>query len=716
MAAFTDYRALDFSGLDKSINGIVERRSLANLGQGLDGSPEGYAKAAQALLAKGDIANAGTFLALGEKARERTGQADASKGFLGALGAAPTAPASPTARPIAALGQPNEIEDKFVGTVKQAGLTNPVGLGAVAAYGKAESGFQPQNVNRSWSDPSESGQAGTAGGIMSWRAERLQGLQNFAKERGEAQPSVETQALYLSKEDPSLIPKLQAAKTPQEANQIMANAWRFAGYNREGGENARRLALTQSYAQRYGGQGGGAPAVPVQVAENEADVQRLEAQQGNPIIQGAPVVAQGQQPGGGGTYANVPEPVLNGFLNNPKVPENFKVMMRQELASRQPAQSPVQVAEAAPQPGIPIADMPSSAAAPVTGPGTTQAAQAQGFAIPGTSLPPNDPHPSVPNSVFTQAILNPRLPADQKAYAQRVLDSRQKYSDENAPDKREAIQLQNEKTRRELQGKGFRTLTSDERAAAGVDPSFKGVVQIDRDGQLHFPGKASTEVNVKNEGTIPAGYRMLRDAQGNPTQLEPIPGSPAAAEAAGADKKAEAQRQQTEQTGNVVINSLNDVDRLMKEATLPTTGALGSRAAEIKGTAAHDIKNALTTIGANISFQNLAQMRAASPTGGALGAVSDSEQKMLQNAWGALEQSQSEGQFKTNLGRVRAIFERTVHGRVLTPQERKSGGPMTGERAKGLRDEAAAAIAGGAPKDAVLQRLKDQYGIDGGGL
>lgn len=252
---------------------------------------------------------------------------------------------------LASLGSPNEIETRFVNTVKGAGLTNPVGLGAVAAYGKAESGFAPQNVNRSWSDPSESGQPGTAGGIMSWRAERLQNLQNFAKQRGEQQPSVETQALFLAQENPQLIPALQAAKTPQEANQIMANAWRFAGYNREGGENARRLALTQGYAQRFGGQGGPAPAVPPQIAMNEADVQRLEAQQGNPVInQPAPVqVAQADMPAAGASDAqgfavpgtsqpagreNVNGQMIRSLLANPATRDVGKALWQQTLTGK----------------------------------------------------------------------------------------------------------------------------------------------------------------------------------------------------------------------------------------------------------------------------------------------------------------------------------------------------------------------------------------------
>lgn len=264
-----------------------KRQLFATAAQGGDLNKIGLA-----LLGAGDVRGGAALLGLGQKAEERKAEAAWYAGIGGG-----GAPAAPAGAPLAALGNPNEIESRFVNTVKGAGLTNPVGLGAVAAYGKAESGFAPQNVNRSWSDPSESGQPGTAGGIMSWRAERLQNLQKFAQQRGESQPSVETQALFLSQEDPTLIPKLQSAQTPQEANQIMANAWRFAGYNRPGGENARREALTTQYAQRYGGQGGPAPAIPVQVAQNEADVQRLEAQQGNPVIDAPGPVQVAQAPG-----------------------------------------------------------------------------------------------------------------------------------------------------------------------------------------------------------------------------------------------------------------------------------------------------------------------------------------------------------------------------------------------------------------------------------
>lgn len=392
-----------------------------------------------------------------------------------------------------------------------------------------------------------------------------------------------------------------------------------------------------------------------------------------------------------GVYGNTPTEQLQGFINNPRVPENLRGLMQQELARRgggqptaQPA--PVQMAQAEPQPGAPVADMPAAGA---------NAAQ---FAVPGSMLPPNDPLPQVPNQALMGIIANPAAADGQRALAQSVLANRQKYSDENAPDIREQKRLQTEKARLEVE-------------KAQRDAS--GVLSPEQEAQKIRIARAGRPVN---EPALPPGYKAIRDAEGNIERLEPIPGSKQEREATDlAEKKVKADRIKGE-VGTTVGNALDDIDRLMKSATLPTSGALGSRLASIPGTAAHDVAQALTTVGANISFSQLQQMREASPTGGALGAVSDNEQKLLQNSYAALSQSQTTEQFKTNLGRVRATFERIVHGRQLTPQERRTGGPMTMERAKGLRDEAAAAIASGAPKDAVMKRLKEDYGISPEGL
>lgn len=352
-----DYSS-SFAGINSALANIGKqndtrwlREAQADVGQSLQGGD--YAGAAQKAFSYGDSSTGLGLLKLGQAQQQEKDWMNANSGIFGGV----ASPAGATAPASVAVGTPNEIEKSFVDTVKGAGLTNPIGLSAVAAYGRAESGFAPQNVNRSWSDPSQSGQAGTAGGIMSWRADRLQNLQRFAQSRGEqGNGSPVTQALFLAQEDPTLIPKLQAAKTPQEANQIMANAWRFAGYDKQGGENARRLALTQRYAQRFGA-GTAAPAsIPVQVAENEADVQRLEAQQGNPVFEApgrvqvaqapSPSVSDAPAPGAVEAQFFVPgsdAPVPQSIANDPQVlrlqkalagaPDRFKASIQARLST-----------------------------------------------------------------------------------------------------------------------------------------------------------------------------------------------------------------------------------------------------------------------------------------------------------------------------------------------------------------------------------------------
>lgn len=173
----------------------------------------------------------------------------------------------------------NAIAGRFLKTVRDGGVTNPYALAAIAATGAHESGFSPQNATRTWSDPSQSGQAGTSGGIMSWRGPRLAAMQNFARQQGDDPnaPSPETQAKFLLAEDPGLMQKLQQASSPEEAQQLMNNAWRFAGYDQQGGETAARIQSAQAYAPQFGGQepsqkaleglGVGQSAQPQQVAD-----------------------------------------------------------------------------------------------------------------------------------------------------------------------------------------------------------------------------------------------------------------------------------------------------------------------------------------------------------------------------------------------------------------------------------------------------------------
>ncbi len=97
------------------------------------------------------------------------------------------------------------------------------------------------------------------------------------------------------------------------------------------------------------------------------------------------------------------------------------------------------------------------------------------------------------------------------------------------------------------------------------------------------------------------------------------------------------------------------VNDLIDEAialTGPTTAGLAKNLAFLPSDA-RTLRGKLDSIRANIGFDALSNMRQNSPTGGALGAVSDNENKLLQSTIDALDQGLSPDVLKQNLESVR---------------------------------------------------------------
>ena len=103
--------------------------------------------------------------------------------------------------------------------------------------------------------------------------------------------------------------------------------------------------------------------------------------------------------------------------------------------------------------------------------------------------------------------------------------------------------------------------------------------------------------------------------------------------------------------------SRRSVDELMGKVDKWTTG-IGSLSKVIPGTPARNFNAELDTLKANIAFNELTEMRAASKTGGALGAVSNIELGLLQSTLGALDSGQSPENLKQQLQKVRDSLDR----------------------------------------------------------
>lgn len=198
-------------------------------------------------------------------------------------------------------------------------------------------------------------------------------------------------------------------------------------------------------------------------------------------------------------------------------------------------------------------------------------------------------------------------------------------------------------------------------AVIGEDGKPTYVPQSQAAGQTPYRSGGVT-VNTGSEyGTIPQGYRLVKDEQGG-VRMEVIPGGPAEAEAQ-ADAAAQANKGALESRKNDLL--LQEIDRsfaMLESESLPETGAAGVLLRNVPGTDAHALANTLKTIRSNIGFDRLQQMRDSSPSGGALGQVSERELSELQAVLGSLEQSQRKEDLSFNLARLNNLYLDIVHG------------------------------------------------------
>lgn len=221
-------------------------------------------------------------------------------------------------------------------------------------------------------------------------------------------------------------------------------------------------------------------------------------------------------------------------------------------------------------------------------------------------------------------------------------------------------------------------LTPDKPNVTDVMANYQAATQGGFNGsfydyQLAMAKAGASSVNIGANGApLPApptgfAYRSGPDGKavigddGGP-ELVKIRGGPAA-EAAGKASAAAAT------SGNIVTE---DIDRaLAKIGAKPgiTTGFVGNLLTNLPGSAASDTAELIGTIKANSSMDKLNQMRQQSPTGGALGSVTEGEEKLLADTLGSLDQVQSSPQLIYNLRRVKNIYLDIVNGKGVGPRE-----------------------------------------------
>ena len=211
--------------------------------------------------------------------------------------------------------------------------------------------------------------------------------------------------------------------------------------------------------------------------------------------------------------------------------------------------------------------------------------------------------------------------------------------------------------------------------AAGLEPGTEDYKKFMLTGGDIFGAGAPVEFGTLDKGTMMV---QGRDEQGNITyRVMPIPGSKAAADVEQAASAKEAAREGGIKTAGVVLTNIDEAQRVIAESKLPTSGFTGSMLSKIPGTAATDVGALVNTIKANIGFDKLQAMRDASPTGGALGQVSNQEIDFLQSTLNNLNQEQSQEQFNKQLQILENQYLQTIAKFNAYPEEAKAAAGYT---------------------------------------
>jgi hypothetical protein len=137
---------------------------------------------------------------------------------------------------------------------------------------------------------------------------------------------------------------------------------------------------------------------------------------------------------------------------------------------------------------------------------------------------------------------------------------------------------------------------------------------------------------------------------------------------------------------------VNKADEALKNVGWWTTGVVGdirsTLPGRLTGAGAYDLEKTIDTMRAGIGFQELIDMKAASPTGGALGQIAVRELELLGVALGALDKGQSEAQLIKNLKAIKTHYlnwKKTIEtgqGEVLPTQ---TGSPKLKADPLGIR-------------------------------
>jgi len=212
--------------------------------------------------------------------------------------------------------------------------------------------------------------------------------------------------------------------------------------------------------------------------------------------------------------------------------------------------------------------------------------------------------------------------------------------------------------------------------ANGYGGTFEDYVQ--------FKGSSAAP---KTYGTIPPGYRMVRDAQGRPMRLEVIPGGPAAAAEEAARRAATTGLVTQAQTARFVLDTADQILNIFEGTDMPVTGLVSVPLGAFPSLPAGRIRTLVAQLKSPIALGALKRLKDSSATGASgFGALNTAELELLISDMGNLDPNTTAPDiFQANVRRIRSRYQRVIDDikKEVSPEQiRKLNlGPLLGTTA-----------------------------------
>lgn len=228
---------------------------------------------------------------------------------------------------------------------------------------------------------------------------------------------------------------------------------------------------------------------------------------------------------------------------------------------------------------------------------------------------------------------------------------------------------------------GYTMIGPEDAKAMGLPP---GVYQKSADGKITEVGGGGQTINVSTGsevGTIPQGFELFTDPATGARSMRPIPGGPE-----DMSKKDAAKASGTAVASDIITTA---TDRAMQaDESRLVGGLLGAAAAYNPSSNNAEVYRQVEVLTANAKVENLQAMRNESPTGGALGSVTEKETQMLADQAGALDPASPN--FKRDLLDYTRNLLRVIHGNEAGDaifNQKYGGGAASGANDLGLTED-----------------------------